>query len=115
MRTVIRIWHVIGEYQIKSNTNTTVAFRVRTTATADRSGKRTAVRYVKESPQARMLKLKNIRTAGIEGEPCGIISWDAPGIVKRKFSRLYGIETKKVIDWVAAELKTRLKKRRKKA
>lgn len=109
MRTVILVWHVIGEYQNK-DTNTTVAFRVRT---GEKNGKRTAVRYVKDSPQAKLLKLKNIRTAGIGTEPCGIISWDAPKKIKRIFYNLRAIENKEVRNYIVVRLKARLKNRRK--
>lgn len=109
MRTVIRIWHVIGEYQNKG-TNTTVAFRVRT---GEKNGKRTAIRYVKDSPQARLLKLRNIRTVGIGTEPCGIISWDAPKSVERTYHNLRVLENKEVRNWIAVRLKEGLKNRRK--
>ena len=105
---VIRIWHIIGEYDTGHKTNTIVDFRVRTTADFGKSGKRTALRFVKESAQARMLKLKNIRTVCIEPEDIGILSWNAPKRVKRAFYRLRTIENKKFMEEAGARVRAAL-------
>lgn len=100
--TRIRIWHIISEYDTGNGANTTVTFRVKTAA---QNGKRMAINFVKESAQARMLKLKNVRVVGRKPEYHGIMSWNAPKQVKRRFYRLRTIENKQIMQEVDLRLK----------
>ena len=108
--TRIRIWYVVGEFDSVDNTSKEVTFRVRTAA---KSGKRMALRLVRESDQAKMLKLKNIRTVGIEQEHSGVISWNAPQKIKQRFYRLRTAENKQIRQEIATWLKKRSRKRKK--